>query len=191
MDTLACSVSFSSFKGGCNNSKLLFFKWPLEMHGVSKPEKWSWLKLCCLFLTRLMVRAQWEWTLFHLKQQLSWCANIWHAHNRFPFFVVFRKAKSKPSPVLHPCEMRWWVMPQSCCAGIIKSANFKLSSLQVNACNIPLSHVFHAFFVIATEQHWGKAPNSRYLLFVPIPAVTPSVTLDQVLPLCALTSTHV
>lgn len=135
------------------------------MHGVSEREKWSWLKLCCLFLTRLMVRAQREWTPFHLKQQLLWCANIWHAHKRFSSFIVFRKAKPKSSPVLHPWEMRWQVMPSSCCAGTIKSANFKLSSLQVNACNTPLNHVFYAFVVMATEQHRGKAPSSRYLLF--------------------------
>lgn len=144
------------------------FKWPLEMHGVSEREKWSWLKLCCLFLTRLMVRAQREWTPFHLEQQLSWCANIWRAHKRFSSFIVFRKAKPKSSPVLHPWEMRWQVTPSSCCAGTIKSANFKLSSLQVNACNVSLNHVFYAFVVMATEQHRGKAPSSRYLLFFPV-----------------------
>lgn len=168
-----------------------FFKWPLEMDGVSEPEKWSRLNLCCLFLTRLMVRAQWEWILFQLQQQLSWCANIWCSHNRFASFIVFRKAKPKPSPVIHPCEMRRWVTPPSCCAGTIKYANFKLSSLQVNACNNPSSHGFHAFVVMATEQRWGKAPSSGYLLFVPVPAASPSMTLDQVLPLCALMSTHV
>lgn len=119
------------------------------MHGLSEPEKWSRLKPCCLFLTRLMVRAQWEWTLFHLEQQFSWCTNIWHAHNRFAPFLVFRKAKPKSFPVLHPGEMRWRVMPPSCCAGTIKFAKFKLSSIQVNACNIPLNHVglLGGFFV--------------------------------------------
>lgn len=140
-----------------------------------------------------MVRAQWEWTLFHLDLQFLWCTNIWHAHNRFAPFIDFRKTKPKSFPVLDPGEMRWQVMPPSSRAGTIKFANLKLSSLQVNACNITLKHAFFFFFfcafvVMTTEQHLGKAPSSGYLLCVPLPAVSPSMTLDQILPLCAFMS---
>lgn len=129
---------------------------------------------------------------FHPEQQFSWCANIWCAHNRVAYFIVFRKVRPKPSPVLYPWEMTWWVMPPSCFAGTIKSANFKFWSLQINSCNIPLSHAFCALVVTAAEQHRETAQSSKYLeLFVPVPAVTPSITLDQVLSLCVRVSVHI
>lgn len=147
------------------NWGFFFFKWVLEVHGVSEPGKWSWLKPCCMFLTRLMVRAHWEWMLFHLEQQLSWCGISWCARNSFVSWVVFRKTKLKPSSILHACEMRWWVMPLSCCAATIKSADFKLISVQVNACNIPFYLCFCAFLDMATEQQLGEGTKFKIPAF--------------------------